>query len=247
MRRAGPRPPDRQREKAGTVDMSSSEALLKEHAVASALPGARDCQPIRVLLAERNPIVASALAEKIAADDRFVLVGATKDGNSVLETASRAQFDVAIVGWRLADMDATELLVRLRECKAAARITIFSAEHNIELVKLAVRLGARGFCFQFEDISVLFNTLAAVADGHICVPSIDLARAARSPLARLTVRERELLLMLAQGWSNRQIAAKEGISENTIKFHLKNLYQKLAVKNRTMAVRVHFAELKHRN
>jgi DNA-binding NarL/FixJ family response regulator len=68
------------------------------------------------------------------------------------------------------------------------------------------------------------------------VPYVDIGTITSDPLEVLTARERELLAALANGWTNLQIAARIGISANTVKYHLKNLYDKLGVNNRAMAV-----------
>jgi DNA-binding NarL/FixJ family response regulator len=145
-------------------------------------------------------------------------------------------FDLAILGWRLTDMDGGEVLAELQRRQLFARVVIFANDHDISILKQCVRLGAYGFCYQFDDPQILFETLMAVAHGRICVPYVDVSRINATPLSTLTPRERELLGFLSDGWTNLQIAARTGISENTVKYHLKNLYDKLGVHNRAMAV-----------
>ena len=76
----------------------------------------------------------------------------------------------------------------------------------------------------------------AVARGRLSLPYVDIDLLNHDPLEGLTARERELLAALANGWTNLQIAARTGITRNTVKYHLKNLYDKLGVSNRAMAV-----------
>jgi DNA-binding NarL/FixJ family response regulator len=80
------------------------------------------------------------------------------------------------------------------------------------------------------------ETISSVSHGRLCFPYLDMETLSKDPLDVLTTRERELLAALAHGWSNLQIAARIGISQNTVKYHLKNLYDKLGVNNRAMAV-----------
>ena len=82
--------------------------------------------------------------------------------------------------------------------------------------------------------------------GRICIPYTVLSKISNTPFQQLTARETELLGMLANGWSNTQIASRTGISENTVKYHLKNLYDKLEVRNRAMAVAL-YAKERRRN
>ncbi|WP_426437180.1 LuxR C-terminal-related transcriptional regulator [Bradyrhizobium genosp. P] len=197
---------------------------------------------IRVLVAEPNPLIVAGLREMIERDGHFLLVGCVQSGAALLELAGEPDFDVALIGWKLTDMDAPEILAILREQGRKLRITIFSNDQDVALVKQAVRLGAQGFCLQFDDSAILFETLRAVAHGRICIPFIDVSKINDTPLSQLTVRERELLGVLADGWTNLQIAARTGISENTVKYHLKNLYAKLDVRNRAMAVALYSSE-----
>lgn len=198
----------------------------------------------RVLVAERNPLVIAALGDMIKADTRFDLVGSMQAGETFLQAAAAAEpdFDLAVLGWRLSDMDGGEVLAEMQRRGLQARIVIFSNDHDIGILKQCVRLGVQGYCYQFDDPSILFDTLVAVAHGRICIPYIDVSKINDTPLSRLTTRERELLSVLADGWTNLQIAARTGISENTVKYHLKNLYDKLDVRNRAMAVALYASE-----
>ena len=117
-----------------------------------------------------------------------------------------------------------------------ARIIIYTGDASRDVLREAVREGAWGFTSKSEDPAVLIETIATVARGRMSVPYIDIRTIASDPLEQLTVRERELLGALANGWTNIHIASRIGISENTVKYHLKNLYDKLGVNNRAMAV-----------
>jgi two-component system, NarL family, nitrate/nitrite response regulator NarP len=201
---------------------------------------------LKVLIAERNPLVISALCHLIGRDDRFESADGVQSGEAFIRAVEQMQpaFDVAILGWKLSDMDADDVLDQLRRRQLTAQVVVFSNDHEIGILKQCVRLGAQGFCYQFDDPCILLDTLLAVFNGRICIPYIDVAKINETPLSRLTVRERELLAVLADGWTNLQIAARTGISENTVKYHLKNLYDKLGVRNRAMAVALYASERK---
>lgn len=207
------------------------------------LPVAKE-QKFRVLVAERNPLVIAALGDMIARDSRFELVDTVQTGRAFLQAAAVAapSFDLAVLGWKLSDMDSGEVLAEMQRQALYARIVIFSNDHDLAILKQCVRLGVQGFCYQFDDPAILFDTLVAVAHGRICIPYVDVSKINDTPLSRLTTRERELLSVLADGWTNLQIAARTGISENTVKYHLKNLYDKLDVRNRAMAVALYASE-----
>ncbi|PTM93561.1 LuxR C-terminal-related transcriptional regulator [Mycoplana dimorpha] len=198
----------------------------------------------RVLIAERNPLVTAALGDMINDEGRFELVGSVQTGEAFLRAAAAAEpnFDIAVLGWKLSDMDSGEVLGEVQRRGLHARVVIFSNDQDIDILKRCVRLGVLGYCYQFDDPSIIFDTLVAVAHGRICIPYIDVSKINETPLACLTTRERELLSVLADGWTNLQIAARTGISENTVKYHLKNLYDKLDVRNRAMAVALYARE-----
>lgn len=203
----------------------------------------------RVLVAERNPLVVSALADMITRDGRFDLAGSVQTGEDFLRelSAPNRSFDLAVLGWKLSDMDSGEVLAEMQRRALEARIVIFSNDHDVAILKQCVRLGVQGYCYQFDDPQILFDTLMAVAHGRICIPYVDVSKINDTPLSRLTTRERELLSVLADGWTNLQIASRTGISENTVKYHLKNLYDKLDVRNRAMAVALYAGAKKRGN
>lgn len=204
-------------------------------------PSPAGAAPLRAFLVEPNPLVVAALGQFFAAEPRFDLTAISDSGQSLL-AAAPGSFDLAVVAWKTEDLAAPELLRAWANAGRVEPVVIFSNNRDLNTVRQAVRLGARGYCYQFDDPSVLFDTLHAVGNGRICVPYIDVASINDTPLSQLTVRERELLDMLGRGWTNQQVANRTGISENTVKYHLKNLYDKLGVKNRAMAVAIHARE-----
>jgi DNA-binding NarL/FixJ family response regulator len=198
--------------------------------------------PVRTALVEPNPLIVAALTDLFERDARFQLTATLTRGSELIDAARRQEVSLAVVSWRLADGGATELLREIKARELALRVIIFASDRDLDLVRRAVRLGAHGYCYQFDDPSILFETLHTVARGRICIPDIDVTRLNDTPLAQLTVRERELLDMLSRGWTNLQVANRTGISENTVKYHLKNLYDKLDVRNRAMAVALYTRE-----
>lgn len=194
-------------------------------------------EEVRIFLADSNPLVVSALTGLLSNEPDLTLVSTSDRGSAILE-ADPTSFDVAAFAWDLTDMKAPKLLHELGKREADVRTVIFSTSRDPSVLKKALRLGVHGFCFQHDEPKVLIATLRAVSNGRICIPYTDISRINDTPLSSLTVRERELLDVLSKGWTNQQIANRTGISENTVKYHLKNLYEKLDVRNRAMAVAV---------
>jgi DNA-binding NarL/FixJ family response regulator len=190
----------------------------------------------RVLIADKSPVVRAGLEDYIRKDGRFEVIGSTTNGHAFASLAHERQADIGVVGWALPDMTGGGLLALLKRRQSATRIIIYTGDASRDVLRDAVREGAWGFTSKSEDPAVLIETIATVARGRMSLPYIDVRTIASDPLEQLTARERELLAALANGWTNLQIAARIGISSNTVKYHLKNLYDKLGVNNRAMAV-----------
>lgn len=190
----------------------------------------------RVLIADKSPVVRAGLEDYIRKDGRFQVIGATANGQAFASLALEHKADIGVVGWSLPDMSGGGVIALMKRRQSPVRIIIYTGDMNPDVLREAVREGAWGFTSKSEDPVVLIETIAAVARGRLSVPYVDIRTITSDPLEVLTARERELLAALANGWTNVQIAARIGISANTVKYHLKNLYDKLGVNNRAMAV-----------
>lgn len=198
--------------------------------------GVQANRAIDIVLAEKNPLLQSSLVKLFAGDERFCLVAVTADGERFLEAVERLPFDVGIVGWEMPYLDGRGVLQALRGRTDAPRIIVYTGSPNPDVPRQAMTLGAAGFCSKREPPEQLLDTILAVAAGRMVFPFIDVSSLASDPLAGLTPRERELLAALAGGLTNQQMASQLDISLNTVKFHLKNLFDKLGVGNRAQAV-----------
>lgn len=191
---------------------------------------------IELVIAEKNPLLQSSLVKLFGGDDRFNLLAMTPDGERFLQTCERMTFDVGVIGWEMPNLDGRGVLQALRGRTDAPRIIVYTGSGNPDVPRQAMALGAAGFCSKNDPPAHLLETIVSVASGKMVFPFIDVARLAADPFAGLTPRERELLSALASGLTNQQMAAQLEISLNTVKFHLKNLYDKLGVSNRAQAV-----------
>lgn len=193
-------------------------------------------RPIEIVIAEKNPLLMSSLIKLFAGDDRFALVGTTPDGERFLSSIDRVSFDVGIIGWEMPYLDGRGVLQALQGRADMPRLIVYTGSSNPDIPRVAMALGAAGFCSKSDPPAQLLETVAAVADGRMMFPFVDVSQLAADPFIGLTPREKELLAALAGGLTNAQIAAQLDISLNTVKFHLKNLYDKLGVSNRAQAV-----------
>ncbi len=196
----------------------------------------------RVLVADKNPVVRTGLAELIARDGRFEMVGTVATGGAFISACTEQPIDIGLIGWSLPDMTGGDVLEVLKRRQIGARVIIYTGEAVSDVLRQTIKSGAWGFISKSDEPPVLLDTISWVARGRLCFPYVDLETLSQDPLEMLTSRERELLAALANGWSNLQIASRIGISRNTVKYHLKNLYDKLGVNNRAMAVALYMSK-----
>lgn len=190
--------------------------------------------PVRLAIADQNPMIIRGLRSLMAEDGRFEVVVAATDGELFLDCVARMEFDIGVIGWTMPYRSGQQVLEALAECEDAPRIVIYSGDDDAGVIGRAMALGAAGFCAKTEEPHKLIETLLLVAGGQMVFP---LTRGRRAdPLASLTARERAVLHALAEGKTNAALARQFGVSPNTIKFHLRNLYEKLDVQNRAGAV-----------
>jgi two-component system nitrate/nitrite response regulator NarP len=128
------------------------------------------------------------------------------------------------------------VLRALRGQPDTARIVIYTGSQDLDVPRQAMALGAAGFCHKSDPPDRLVDTVLTVASGRMAFPYVDVRELDLNPLAGLTEREREILESLSKGMTNQQLAEALEISLNTVKFHLKNLYGKMGVENRSQAV-----------
>lgn len=192
----------------------------------------------KISITDKNPVIRTGLIDILTRDGRFEVTMSAATGGALLKQLEEEpeRPDIAIIGWALPDMTGGDLLTELRKRFEDIRPIVYTGEQSPTVLRRTIRAGAWGFMSKSDEPTVLIETISSVSHGRVCFPYVDIQALSSDPLAALTVRERELLAALADGWSNLQIAARIGISRNTVKYHLKNLYDKLDVHNRAMAV-----------
>ena len=204
--------------------------ILQNHGVAQ----------ISVSLGDSNPLVLSAMSELFERDSRFSLVATAATAEGLLGIVMRVPVQVAVVDWNLPVLGGQKLIEVLREQPTAPRLVVYGEDPKGELPRMAMRAGAAGFVARTTSVEKLLDTCLAVAQGQMVFPFLDVRDLAADPISSLTRRERSLLEALSQGSTNRVLAHQFGISENTVKFHLTNLFEKLEVTNRAQAIAFYF-------
>ena len=193
-------------------------------------------EQLTIVIVDKSPLIRSGLAEIINRDGRYAVAQTLATGGEFIELVHTGLAVVGIIGWSLPDMTGGDVLVQLKDAANKPRLIIYTGESISNVLRPSIKSGAWGFMSKSDEPEVLLETISSVMHGRLSFPYVDLDKLARNPFEELTNREKELLAALANGWTNLQIAARIGISRNTVKYHLKNLYDKLDVSNRAMAV-----------
>ncbi|WP_037558606.1 response regulator [Spirillospora albida] len=197
---------------------------------------------IRVLIADDHPVVRQGLRTFLGIQDDIVVVGEAEDGVSAVTLAESLEPDIVLLDLKMPGADGLAALSELRARGVRARVLVLTSATERGRVLPAVRAGAAGYLYKDVDPQALVQAIRAVNDGHVLFAP-DAAEAMLAPvtadddrgLAALTEREREVLVHIAQGRSNREIARALVVSEKTVKTHVSNLLMKLGVQDRTQA------------
>lgn len=199
---------------------------------------------ITVIIADDHPVVRDGLRltiERKAGD--IEIVGEAADGNDVIELAKRQPADVYILDITMPGLNGMEVTRRLIEMDGAARVIILSLHGGQAFVEQALESGAMGYVAKESATRDVIDAVREVYKGNRFL-SPDLSAEfssteAGAPAARRkpTPREREVLLLIAQGCTSRDIADKIGVALNTVQVHRKNLMGKLDIHKETDLVR----------
>jgi DNA-binding NarL/FixJ family response regulator len=204
--------------------------------------------PIRVLVADDHTIVRSGIRHVLESEQDFEVVGEAGSGTEAISLAATLQPDVIVLDISMPDLSGLEVAARLRD-SSSTRVLILSMHNNAEYVLESVRAGAHGYLLKDTAATELRSAIRTVCRGesYFSPPVASRLTAAvraehetrRSALDQLTGREREVLLGIARGWTNKEIAAELGISHRTVETHRESLMRKLQI--RTVAELTRFA------
>jgi DNA-binding NarL/FixJ family response regulator len=200
---------------------------------------------MRVLVADDHSLFRDGIISLLEAAG-FDVVGQVGDGEAAVEAALRLRPDLVLLDITMPKMSGLEALRSIRTKLPETRVVMLTASDDDDDLLEAVESGALGYLLKDLNTDEFFEMLDGLQRGEaamtrrtatrlmkgLAVPS----RQQTEPVHSLTQREIELLRLVAEGMSNKAIAQTLSVSENTVKYHMKNILHKLGVQNRTMAV-----------
>lgn len=202
-------------------------------------------QPATLLLVDDHPLLRKGLAQLVELDNSLQVVAETDNGKEALTLAIELDPDLILLDLNMQGMDGLETLKALREAQVSARIIILTVSDNDEDVVCAITYGADGYLLKDMAPEEILKKIKEAAVGKMVVSekiTHILAGAIRkgdnnrtSMLAKLTSREHDILKQISRGLSNKLIARELGISDGTVKVHVKHILKKLELRSRVEA------------
>jgi DNA-binding NarL/FixJ family response regulator len=194
---------------------------------------------VGVLLVDDHPMVRAGLTGLLDATDDLRVVGEAADGDAALARARELGPDVVLMDISMPGMDGIESTRRLFEGGYAGAVVMLTSFSDQARVVDALAAGAVGYLLKDSEPGDVLAAVRAAASGHTPldprVAGALLPTRRSAPGADLSAREREVLLLVAEGLANKQIAKRLGIAERTVKVHLGNVFRRIGVTDRTSA------------
>lgn len=202
---------------------------------------------IKVVLADDHPIVRDGLRKLLSLEEDIEVVGEASDGREVLQVVQEKEPDVVILDLRMPNLDGLSALQALQQLNKKAKVIILTASEDKNEFVQAMKLGCSGIVLKQTAPELIIKSIRKVYAGEIWLDSHTTAAVMRqfsspgdmiggagktrerSPLSQ---REREIVSLVAQGYKNKEMAEKMFISEQTVKNHLHNIFDKLGVSDR---------------
>jgi DNA-binding NarL/FixJ family response regulator len=193
---------------------------------------------ISVLLADDHAMFRQGIKEMLSTDEEILVVGEAENGREAVALAERLKPDVVLLDVEMPVMGARESMERILDVTPSPRVVIVTMHDDPRVVRELIGLGASAYLVKsatIEELHAAVHNAANSPPGDVIIPP----RTQEDPTGAdsLSSRELEVLLMVARGMSNQQIAVSLYLSEATVKRHLANIYPKMGVSSRGEAVR----------
>ena len=193
---------------------------------------------IRIMVADDHSIVRDGIISIVASEKDLQLVAQAGDGVKAVELVKKHLPDIMLLDLRMPGRDGLEVIADIQSLQLQTRVIVLTTFESEQDIHKALRAGARGYLLKDTPRPELLDAIRRVHDGETCIPpriSQKLVEKMNHP--ELTEREVEILRLVSEGESNKTIGDKLGITEGTVKTHVKGLLKKLHAPGRTGAVR----------
>jgi DNA-binding NarL/FixJ family response regulator len=199
-----------------------------------------DVGNVRVVIADDHRLMLDGIRRALGADDGFEIVGETQDGIHLVPLVEETKPDLVLLDVRMPRRDGLACLDEIHARFPETKVVMLSASTTPALIQSALSRGATAYIAKSVDPADLPSTLRQAMEGRLPGQAALSGESdpGRANPARLTEREASILSAVSRGLSNDEIATELWVTQQTVKFHLTNIYRKLGVKNRTEATRV---------
>ena len=240
---SGPTPDDGTGGTAATAGTAGTAAEGTRAAVAG--PSRDGATVHRTLVADDHPIVRQGIAALLASTDDFVVVGQASDGHEAVALADSLGPDLIVMDLRMPGLDGVGATEAVLARHPSTRVVVLTTYESDDGILRAIEVGASGYLLKASPEDELLAGLRAVAAGQVALAPamatrlVGRARAgvdAGPRTSPLSPRETEVLALVAEGCSNREIGRRLFVGEATVKTHLLHVFEKLGVRDRTRAV-----------
>lgn len=205
---------------------------------------------VRIVLADDHPIVRDGLKKLLELEEDFAVVGEASDGREVLQKVQELDPDVLLLDLRMPNLDGLSTLQALQQTNSRTRVIVLTASEDKNEFVQAMKLGCSGIVLKQTAPDLIVKSIRKVHAGEIWLDSLTTAAVMRQfssgaaatnglpgsgkgrERSPLSAREREIVALVAQGYKNKEMAEKMFISEQTVKNHLHNIFDKLGVSDR---------------
>jgi DNA-binding NarL/FixJ family response regulator len=228
--------------------MNKGTATLPENFEINEISEPREEKKIKVVIADDHPIVRDGIKKLLLLEDDIAVVGEAGDGRQVLELMQEHEPDVLLLDLRMPNLDGLSVLQSLQQSTRRTRVIVLTASEDKNEFVQAMKLGCSGIVLKQTATELIVKSIRKVYSGEIWLDSHTTAAVMRqfaSPAdalgggngksrerSPLSTREREIVQLVAQGYKNKEMAEKMFISEQTVKNHLHNIFDKLGVSDR---------------
>jgi two-component system response regulator DevR len=210
----------------------------------------RETGPIRLLLVDDHKVVRVGLRTLLGGTDRIQVVGEAETMASAITEAARLQPDVVLMDVRLPDGSGIEACREIRAARPETRVLFLTSFADDDAVMATIFAGADGYLLKEIDEETLVRAIETVAEGRSILDSAMAQRMlarmkehsappAESKTESLSPQEQKVLALLAEGQTNKEIAAMLGLSDKTVRNYLSNIFQKLQVSRRSQAAAIY--------